>query len=173
MLLTTYILRVGIAAVLLGGGVLWLARTTSIEELMLNAVALNSILDIDEFVFAGMTPIKIQHAIQNLTPIRIKYSRFRSQLEAFVHFTSLLALICASYFLLLVPLSDTMLSVKQELCGGLQTFVAGFCSTSNILECSFGCGFRKFRGLGNFCWYLLLKGTSMKMTVYTCCSWVI
>ncbi|CAE7375495.1 unnamed protein product [Symbiodinium sp. CCMP2592] len=133
MLLTTYILRVGIASVLLGGGVLWLARTTSIEELMLNAVALNSILDIDEFVFAGMTPIKIQHAIQNLTPIRIKYSRCRSQLEAFVHFTSLLALICASYFLLLVPLSDTMLSVKQELCGGLQTFVVSYNAETQLV----------------------------------------
>ncbi|CAE7790008.1 unnamed protein product [Symbiodinium sp. CCMP2456] len=133
MLLTTYLLRVGIASVLLGGGVLWLARTTSIEELMLNAVALNSILDIDEFVFAGMTPIKIQHAIQNLSPIRIKYSRCRSQLEAFVHFSSLLALICASYFLLLVPLSDTMLAVKMELCGGLQTFVVSYNAETQLV----------------------------------------
>ena len=39
-LLITYIIRAGIASVLLVAGILWLARTTSIEELMLNSVAL-------------------------------------------------------------------------------------------------------------------------------------
>jgi len=126
MLLTTYVVRVAIASVLLFGGILWLARTTSIEELMLNAVALNSILDVDEFLFAGMAPIKIQHAIQNVTPIRIRYSRFRSQLESLVHFSALLTLILLSYFLLLVPLSDAMLAVKSELCGGIQRFVVSY-----------------------------------------------
>ena len=86
MLLMTYVVRVAIASVLLFGGILWLARTTSIEELMLNAVALNSILDVDEFLFAGMAPIKIQSAIRNLKPISVSYSRCRSQLESFVHF---------------------------------------------------------------------------------------
>ena len=126
MLLTTYVVRVAIASVLLFGGILWLARTTSIEELMLNAVALNSILDVDEFLFAGMAPIKIQHAIQNVTPIRIRYSRYRSQLESLVHFSALLTLILLSYFLLLVPLSDAMLAVKSELCGGIQRFVVSY-----------------------------------------------
>ena len=126
MLLITYVVRVAIASVLLFGGILWLARTTSIEELMLNAVALNSILDVDEFLFAGMAPIKIQHAIQHLTPIRIGYGRCRSQLESFVHFSALLTLILSSYFLLLVPLSDAMLAVKTELCGGIQRFVVSY-----------------------------------------------
>ena len=126
ILLVTYLARVAIASVLLFGGVMWLARTTSIEELMLNAVALNSILDIDEFLFAGMTPVKIQHAIQTLAPMKIKYSRARSQCESLLHFSSLLALVLTSYFLLLVPLSDTMLAVKSELCGGIQKFVVSY-----------------------------------------------
>ena len=29
---------------------------------MLNAVALNAILDVDEFLFNGLTPMKFQHA---------------------------------------------------------------------------------------------------------------
>ena len=93
---------------------------------MLNAVALNAILDVDEFLFAGMVPIKTQHFIKELQPIHVKYSRIRSQFESLFHCVSLLLLVSASYFLLLEPLSDTMLSVKHELCGGNQTFVAAF-----------------------------------------------
>lgn len=100
--------------------------TTSIEELMLNAVALNAILDVDEFLFAGMTPIKIQHAIQSLKPIKVKYSRQRSQCESLVHFVTLSILVLLSYYLLLGPLGDTMLAVKNELCGGDQAFVVAY-----------------------------------------------
>ena len=57
--------------------------TTSITELMLNAVALNAILDVDEFLFAGFTPISIQLAVQNLEPVKMTYSRRRSQMETF------------------------------------------------------------------------------------------
>ena len=48
-LLFTYLARAAIATLLLGAGIRWLAGTTSITDLMLNCVALNAILDIDEF----------------------------------------------------------------------------------------------------------------------------
>ena len=83
MLLFTYLARAAIASLLLGAGIRWLAQTTSITDLMLNAVALNAILDVDEFLFAGFTPISIQLAVQNLEPVKMKYSRQRSQLESF------------------------------------------------------------------------------------------
>ncbi|CAE7019682.1 unnamed protein product [Symbiodinium sp. CCMP2456] len=79
-----------------------------------------------------MAPIKIQRAIQNLTPISISYSRCRSQLESFVHFGALLSLILSSYFFLLAPLSDAMLTVKTELCGGIQRFVASYNADTQI-----------------------------------------
>ncbi|CAE7861779.1 hcf136, partial [Symbiodinium microadriaticum] len=117
MLLVTYLARASIASVLLVAGILWLARTTSIEELMLNAVALNAILDVDEFLFAGMTPIKVQHAVQSLEPIHVRYSRRRSQCETLVH---------VSLILTTVLLSETMQTVKNELCGGNRTFVVSY-----------------------------------------------
>jgi len=126
VLLVTYLARASIASVLLVAGILWLARTTSIEELMLNAVALNAILDVDEFLFAGMTPIKIQHAVQSLEPIQVRYSRRRSQWETLVHVSLILMTVLLSYTLLLVPLSNTMQTVKNELCGGNQTFVVSY-----------------------------------------------
>ena len=90
---------------------------------MLNAVALNAILDVDEFLFVGMTPAKIQEALRKLKPMRVDYSHTRSQFESVVHFGALVVVVLLSYFLLLVPLQQDMLSVKREMCYGNQTFV--------------------------------------------------
>ena len=76
------------------------------------------------------TEISRTKAIQNLKPIKVKYSRARSQFESFVHMVSLIVLVFLAYYLLLVPLSDTMLAVKNELCGGDQTFVVSYNSDS-------------------------------------------
>ena len=131
-LLITYIIRAGIASVLLVAGILWLARTTSIEELMLNAVALNAILDVDEFLFEGMTPIKLQHAIRSLEPISVSYTHRRSQTESMVHFLAVLVTVLASYLLLLAPLSETMMTVKRELCDGQRDFVVSYNTETQI-----------------------------------------
>ena len=122
----------GIASVLLVGGILWLAPTTSIQELMLNAVALNAVLDVDEFLFAGMTPIKIQHAIQELEPINVSYSHRRSQTESLVHFFAVVATVLTSYLFLLVPLNETMITIKQELCDGVKNFVVAYSTETQI-----------------------------------------
>ena len=53
-----------IAGLLLYGGILWLANTTSIKDLVLNAVALGAILEVDEMFFAALMPKKIQIKIQ-------------------------------------------------------------------------------------------------------------
>ena len=131
-LLITYIIRAGIASVLLVAGILWLARTTSIEELMLNSVALNAILDVDEFLFEGMTPIKIQHALRSVEPISVKYSHRRSQVESMVHFLAVLATVLASYLFLLVPLCETMMTVKRELCDGQRDFVVAYNTETQV-----------------------------------------
>ena len=59
-----------IASFLLYGGILWLANTTSIKDLVLNAVALGAILDVDEMFFAALMPKKIQIKIQDRTSNR-------------------------------------------------------------------------------------------------------
>lgn len=125
LLLFTCVARTAIASLLLGAGIRWLAQTTSISELMLNCVSLNAILDVDEFLFAGFTPISIQLAVQSLEPLKMTYSRRRSQSETWTLCVLLVATILIPYLTLLVPLSDAMVAVKQELCGGNQTFVLG------------------------------------------------
>ena len=99
---------------------------------MLNSVALNAILDVDEFLFEGMTPIKIQHAIRSVEPISVKYSHRRSQVESMVHFLAVLATVLASYLFLLVPLCETMMTVKRELCDGKRDFVVAYSTETQV-----------------------------------------
>lgn len=132
-LVSTCLTRFAIAAVLLGAGMLWLARTTSITELMLNAVALNAILDVDEFLFDGFTPLSIHVAVESLEPMRVKHTRQRSQIESFVLFLLLLFTFVVPYFTLLNPLGQTMLAVKLSLCGGFQEFVVAQNGNSQVI----------------------------------------
>jgi len=125
MLLFTLLVRTLIACVLLVSGIQWLAKTTSITELMLNAVALNAILDIDEFLFAGFTPVSIQLAVDRLEPCKVKYTSRRSQVESGFLFALLAGTVLMPYFLLLEPQGELMLATKMEMCGGNQTFVVG------------------------------------------------
>ncbi|CAE7262317.1 NLRC3 [Symbiodinium pilosum] len=121
--LATNFTRVAVASVLLVAGIMWLARTTSISELMLNAVALNAILDVDEFLFNGLTPMKFQHAIQSLSPMSIKYSRRRSEWESSIQALLLILTIIVPYMFLVKPFGQTMVEVKNLMCGGNQSFV--------------------------------------------------
>ncbi|CAJ1403798.1 unnamed protein product [Effrenium voratum] len=126
IILFTYLARAAIAALLLGAGIRWLARTTSITDLMLNCVALSAILDVDEFLFASFTPVSIQVAVQNLKPVKMQYGRQRSQIESFGLLILLISTLLIPYFLLLQPLAESMITVKKELCSfGNQTFVVG------------------------------------------------
>lgn len=52
--------RTAVAVSLLFAGTQWLARTLSITDFILNAVALEAILQIDEMVFNSLFPKKIQ-----------------------------------------------------------------------------------------------------------------
>ena len=60
----TRLARAIVTGLLLYAGVVWLANTTSITELMLNAVALGAVLQVDEMFFAALMPKKIQIKIQ-------------------------------------------------------------------------------------------------------------
>lgn len=119
----TFVLRAIIASILLVAGISWLARTTSITELMLNAVALNGIMDVDELLFAGFTPVSVQRQIRKLKPIRMRYGPWRSQIESFLLFLLLGATMLVPYLVFLEPLGSGMVTIKWEMCGRNQTFV--------------------------------------------------
>ncbi|CAE7791016.1 NLRC3 [Symbiodinium sp. CCMP2592] len=118
--------RICVACALLISGCIWLGHTTSITELMLNSVALESVLHVDEFIFSALVPTNLQQKIQILQPVKIKKSRRSPRLENVVLFSVLSAALVLPYLLILAPLRETMLQVKYELCGGQQQFAMGF-----------------------------------------------
>lgn len=62
-------LRLGIAITLLIVGLLWLAATSSMENLVLNAAALAFILDLDDLLFDAVGPRRVKRMINNMKPL--------------------------------------------------------------------------------------------------------
>lgn len=122
--------RFFIAVGLLYAGVQWLAGTTSITELILNAVALSAVLQIDEMIFSALMPKKIQICIQDLEAIKVRYSKGRSQVESTVLLFAICLLMLWPWTNNVGPLSRDMLEVKRQFCGGSQNFVV----TDNQLQ---------------------------------------
>jgi len=125
-------LRLCIAVGLLYAGVQWLSATISITELILNAVALSAVLQIDEMVFAALMPKKIQICIQDLDAIKVKYSKFRSQTESMMLLGLIMGLLLWPYLWNVGPLGEKMLEVKRAYCDGNQNFVVGFNSDQGV-----------------------------------------
>ena len=115
--------RTVVAGCLLIAGVQWLARTSSITDLILNAVALEAILQIDEMIFACLFPKKVQAAIYELEPVKIRYSRRGGHLESCLIVLFFTTVVLVPFFLWVQPITDMMLAVKLEYCGGNQDFV--------------------------------------------------
>ncbi|CAK9042130.1 unnamed protein product, partial [Durusdinium trenchii] len=120
------LIRLVVATMLLYVGSVWLSRTTSISELMLNAVALEAIIHVDEFLFSALTPTKVQYRIQNLPPVKIKQNGNKYKLENIIFLLLLSAALALPFLLFLQPLTQTMLDVKWEMCGGNRTFIVAF-----------------------------------------------
>eukprot|EP00434_Breviolum_minutum_P013330 symbB.v1.2.011748.t1/scaffold796.1/size162622/7 len=120
------LVRVVVATMLMINGSIWLSRTTSISELMLNAVALEAVIHVDEFLFSGLTPTKIQYRIQNLPPVKVPQSKRNNLFENFIFTALLIGALVVPFTLWLAPLSETMTDVKFEMCGGNRTFIVAF-----------------------------------------------
>ncbi|CAE7623310.1 unnamed protein product [Symbiodinium necroappetens] len=119
------LLRAAISGALLYAGILWLGATTSISDLIVNAVALGAVLSVDEMVFAALMPKKLQIKIQDLEAIKIRYSRCRSQVEAVCIMLALGGVLAWSYVYIVNPLAQDMETVKRAYCFGNQDFVVG------------------------------------------------
>ena len=117
--------RATVACALLVSGTLWLSRTTSITELMLNSVALEAVLHVDEFIFSAFVPTRLQQQIQRLPPVMMRKSNRWPRVENLVLAGILMAGLILPYFLLLSPLTDDMLAVKTQMCGGSLEFAVG------------------------------------------------
>eukprot|EP00930_Biecheleria_cincta_P097192 TRINITY_DN8890_c0_g1_i2.p1 TRINITY_DN8890_c0_g1~~TRINITY_DN8890_c0_g1_i2.p1 ORF type:complete len:768 (+),score=99.80 TRINITY_DN8890_c0_g1_i2:115-2304(+) len=134
-------LRVCICLALLVSGTQWLSQTTSIQDLILNSVALGALLDVDRIIFAGMMPVRMQTAVTDLEAIPVKYTRKRSSAEAAIVLVFTGAVAILSYIFLVNPLCEGMLAVKKQMCGGNTDFVVAHNLQTDLFEGMFSNNF--------------------------------
>eukprot|EP00438_Fugacium_kawagutii_P032184 Skav209035 [mRNA] locus=scaffold2483:27734:31962:+ [translate_table: standard] len=132
-LMILYGLRTAISVLMLAGGILLLANTTSLVHMIVITAALpNLILHIDKQFFMAVMPMEIKTGIQRFKPFRIHYSRMHSQIETFVAVFLVIVVLMMSYSQVLVPLEQQRLDTKMELCGGQQAFVVAHNPASQL-----------------------------------------
>lgn len=115
--------RTAVAISLMYAGTQWLARTTNITDLILNAVALEAILQIDEMIFTMLFPKRVQAAIYELEPVKVRFTRRWGQLESCLVGCLFVVVVLAPFISWVLPLADSMLAVKSEYCDGNRDFV--------------------------------------------------
>ncbi|CAE7634710.1 unnamed protein product [Symbiodinium necroappetens] len=115
--------RLSIALVLGIIGVHFLASTTSLSDLILNAVALEVVLCIDDLFFAVLVPRRVHETIKSLKPIPVKLWRpwVLQARQAFI-FTLSLACLVGSHVLCLQPLVNNMQATADAMCSGVTNF---------------------------------------------------
>eukprot|EP00929_Paragymnodinium_shiwhaense_P089433 TRINITY_DN4957_c0_g2_i1.p1 TRINITY_DN4957_c0_g2~~TRINITY_DN4957_c0_g2_i1.p1 ORF type:complete len:609 (+),score=124.41 TRINITY_DN4957_c0_g2_i1:55-1881(+) len=141
-LITTLIIivpRVGILAYLCYEGCVMLARTIGLGDLILNAVALVFVMDIDELFFKVILPDRVMEAMTNT---RATYQAKSYEVVGGLKVGDLLRYmlwflcILLSCTELLMPFMDEVYATKAALCGGDTSFTwsTGFSKAVTLLE---------------------------------------
>lgn len=98
--------QVGISMFLLFVGARWLVTTTRASDLVLNAVALTYIMEIDELMFATVVPRQVHDIITSLEPITIETRSTCSPWRAQLPTRSLVALLAMVAFVMYAALVE-------------------------------------------------------------------
>ena len=117
--------RLVAAVLLVVVGTTFLIYTVNVTELILNAVALGIILDIDDLLFDALATTPGRHLVHQLDPLPMpSMPRIRGA-DAKSVFMSIFipGLTILVYYLMLEPFVGTLTGVKTAMCGGNQNFV--------------------------------------------------
>jgi hypothetical protein len=117
---------------------LFLVVTTSIEDILLNAVALEFVLNIDELLYLSLAPMKTRRLILLLKHIPIKqaYAWKGLDLNAFVAGVFTVSFLAAVFGFLMIPEMDRMMAAKSEMCEGFKEFSYTMTATGSASWCA-------------------------------------
>eukprot|EP00930_Biecheleria_cincta_P062955 TRINITY_DN4840_c0_g1_i1.p1 TRINITY_DN4840_c0_g1~~TRINITY_DN4840_c0_g1_i1.p1 ORF type:complete len:1144 (-),score=201.95 TRINITY_DN4840_c0_g1_i1:81-3512(-) len=113
------------ASLLVYVGVHFLVNTINVEDLILNAVALGIILDIDDLIFDALATAPSRHLVHNLKPLPMKsFPRIKgADLKSLIMSSALAAIIVYIQCYMLSPNSLHLESLSRALCGDNRDFV--------------------------------------------------
>jgi len=124
LLLLTF-MRLVIAIVLLIVGVGWLGNTTSIQDVVLNAMALCFVMDLDEMLFETVVPSPTRLIVSDLEPLpRRSFPHWRgTSCSPFITLVLCSAVVSIVMLQFVYPNLETMLEVEGKMCDNNVDFV--------------------------------------------------
>eukprot|EP00927_Polykrikos_kofoidii_P003833 TRINITY_DN1153_c0_g1_i8.p1 TRINITY_DN1153_c0_g1~~TRINITY_DN1153_c0_g1_i8.p1 ORF type:complete len:810 (-),score=82.86 TRINITY_DN1153_c0_g1_i8:36-2465(-) len=105
-------------------GSLWLVYTITLPELLLNAVALQFVLDLDEYLFAALAPWSIKKLVSSMRPLRapkLMYKGIDCRTICSLLLVLLFSALVVVYFL--VPFQTNLHELELATCGGTRSFI--------------------------------------------------
>ena len=116
--------RFAVALTLFYTGAMFLVHTAVLSDLILNAMALGFVLDLDNMLFTFLTP-KVRSAVSNMDPFELKSLLGKINIAflrpSFLLVTAVGMMVCQQ--LLLSNVLTRMMSAQDVLCGGNLQFV--------------------------------------------------
>jgi hypothetical protein len=108
-------------------GITWLGNTVSVTDLVLNAVALEFVLCVDEILFEALAPKRMKKLIEGLgeSPLPLPASKEYKGLDfnALLLFLTVFAVSLISIFVVAIPFENRLKLADDALCAGEQNFV--------------------------------------------------
>lgn len=114
--------RLSIALLLCYVGLPFLAYTYRIEDLIMNAMALGFVLDIDELFYSSFGPYRVKRILERCTPLQMP-PRKSGNLDKILTSAIVAVVVLWSYYTNLAPFVKDLRSVSAWLCEGDTQFV--------------------------------------------------
>ena len=123
--LAVQLVRLGIDLWLLWYGIFYLVYTISVSDLLLNAVALEIVLGVDELIFEALLPARVQKLTESLEglPLPPKTTVHGMDLEKLITSVCVVVLLFCTEALVLRQDTEIRTNAKDALCAGEQAFV--------------------------------------------------
>mmetsp|Transcript_67246 Transcript_67246/g.161168 ORF Transcript_67246/g.161168 Transcript_67246/m.161168 type:complete len:737 (-) Transcript_67246:105-2315(-) len=123
-MLSLLFLRFVIAASLMGAGAKFMSYTLSLPELIMNAIALEFVLKIDEMVFICFAPHRTRATMKIMKPMRLprRLECKEVDLQVILGFIAMIVILVIHIYCFLAPHIALLSDAYEELCGGNQHF---------------------------------------------------
>jgi hypothetical protein len=120
-------LRLCVVITLAYAGVTWLGNTVSVTDLVLNAVALEFVLCVDEIIFEALAPRRIRKLISSLEETPLSFPARKSwsgmDLKAILCCVAVGTFALSSLFFIILPFEHRLKLADDALCAGELNFV--------------------------------------------------
>lgn len=124
--LSVAIIRAVLIVILFMYGTLFLAYTISLNDLVLNTVALEFIINVDEVIFAALSPAQVRRVLSSTAPLKLPARKQWSgmDMQAISLLTFVVGVLSLVVGVTLMPQYERLSDAADAICGGDRAFVS-------------------------------------------------